>query len=104
MKKVVWTEQAYYALQQTVHYISAHYGRKAAERLLKNAYHTGLLLGDNPYMGAIEPLMAQRAVTYRSIVVGRLNKIIYRIQDEHIEIADFWDVRREPETLSQQIK
>lgn len=50
----------------------------------------------NPHLGAIEPLMAHRAMTYRSIVVNRLSKIVYRIVEDHIEIADFWDTRREP--------
>jgi hypothetical protein len=39
-----------------------------------------------------------------SIVVNRLNKIVYRIVDDLIEIADFWDVRREPESLAKQVK
>ena len=36
--------------------------------------------------------------------VNRLNKIVYRIVEDHIEIADFWDVRREPESLAKQVK
>ena len=56
----------------------------------------GCLLESNPHLGAIEPLMAHRAMTYRSIVVNRLSKIVYRIVEDHIEIADFWDTRREP--------
>jgi hypothetical protein len=42
-------------------------------------------------------------MTYRNIVVNRLNKIVYRIVENRIEIADFWNVRREPVGLSKEI-
>lgn len=48
--------------------------------------------------------MADRADMYRSYIVNRLNKTVYRIVDDHIEIADFWDVRRDPSTLADQVK
>ena len=31
-------------------------------------------------------------------------KLIYCIKDDHIEVADFWDVRRDPGTLANQLK
>ena len=102
--KVVWMEQADEALSRTVKYVGGQFGRKAAEHLLKEAYRMGCLLEKNPHMGPIEPLMTHRATTYRSIVVNRLNKMVYRIVEDRIEIADFWDVRREPSTLANQMK
>ena len=30
--------------------------------------------------------------------------MIYRILDDCIEISDFWDVRRDPNTLADQLK
>ena len=41
---------------------------------------------------------------YRSIVVNRLNKIVYWINDDVIEIVDFWDTRREPVAQAKQVK
>jgi len=29
----------------------------------------------------------------------KINKIVYRIFDNHIKVYDFWDVRREPNYL-----
>lgn len=63
-----------------------------------------MMLADNPSLGPLEPLLADRATSYRSIVVARQNKIIYRIIDDRIEIADFWDVRREPKALVDQMQ
>ena len=102
--KVVWMEQAEEALNQTAVYITGVFGKKASERLLREVYHIGCLLENNPHMGVMEPLLAHRATTYRSIVVNRLNKLVYRIVEDRIEIADFWDVRREPDALAARVK
>ena len=40
---------------------------------------------------------------YRSYVMNHLNKIIYWIAENQIEVVDFWDVRRDPMTLKNQI-
>ena len=62
------------------------------------------LLGEQPYMGKIEPYLAHRPVKYRSIVVNRLNKIVYRIDDDAIRIVAFWDTRREPKKQAEQVE
>jgi hypothetical protein len=41
---------------------------------------------------------------YRSFVVNHLNKIVYRILDDCVEVVDFWDVRREPSALAENIE
>ena len=33
-----------------------------------------------------------------------MNKMVYRITDDCIEIADFWDCRREPKALVEQTR
>jgi plasmid stabilization system protein ParE len=98
--KVIWMEQAEEALNRTVKYICSQFGSKASKRLLKETYSTGCRLEENPYLGSIEPLMAHR----RPIVVNRLNKIVYRVVDDRIEIADFWDTRREPQNQADKTK
>jgi hypothetical protein len=55
------------------------------------------LLTINPYLGPVEPYLLDLPSTYRSVVVAHLNKIVYRIENERIEVVDFWDCRREPE-------
>ena len=56
-----------------------------------------------PNIGSVEPLLADRSIMYRSYVVNRLNKIVYFVKEDHIEVADFWDVRREPKKLSERV-
>ena len=41
---------------------------------------------------------------YRSFVVARLNKMVYRIVGDHIEVDDFWDCRQDPEVLTDRLK
>ena len=65
-------------------------------------YQTERLLEWNPNLGPAEPYLADAPVLYRSIVVNRLNKIIYWINDDVIEIVDFWDTRREPTAQAEQ--
>ena len=101
---VVWLEQADKALSQTADYIAAEYGQRSMDKFMGKVDEVGLLLEDNPYLGPVEPLLADRASTYRSVVVAKVNKIVYRIMDDRIEIADFWDVRREPQALADEVK
>jgi hypothetical protein len=48
--------------------------------------------------------LANATIEYRSIVVNRLNKIVYLINNDDIEIVDFWDTRREPIAQAGQVK
>ena len=55
-------------------------------------------------MGRIEPLLANRATTYRSILVNEINKIVYAVKGDTVEISGFWNMRREPQKLADSIK
>ena len=41
-------------------------------------------------------------MSYRSIIINGLNKLVYRIDDDIIHIVDFWDTRREPKNQASQ--
>ena len=100
--RVVWHPEAAKRLRQVVRYIQTEYGSKTCTKFLKEAYRTERLLARNPCFGPIEPFLADAPVQYRSIVVNRLNKIVYWINEDVIEIVDFWDTRREPKNQAQQ--
>ena len=65
---------------------------------------TRRLIEDSPNIGPIEPLLAERAVMYRSYVMNHLDKIVYCIEGDTIYIVAFWDVRRDPSTLANEVK
>ena len=57
-------------------------------------------------MGKIEPELEGKAYEYRSIVVHEHFKLVYRVDEMHdtIYITAFWDVRQEPQRLTQETK
>ena len=59
-------------------------------------------LMQSPNIGQIDPLYAERAYTYRSIIVNGLNKLVYLIDDDAVHVVDFWDTRREPKNQASQ--
>ncbi|MBR1499537.1 MAG: type II toxin-antitoxin system RelE/ParE family toxin [Bacteroidaceae bacterium] len=100
--RVIWLPQAKRQLRLTAGYILREFGQKARNEFIQEVHRANNLLADNPNTGAVETLLADRAIEYRSYVVNHLNKIIYFIKDDHIEVADFWNVRREPKKLQEQ--
>ena len=81
---------------QTARYIQTQFGAEANLNFREEIHHIVKLLRSNPNLGPIEPLLTDAPVTYRSIVVKHLNKIVYWVNNDVIEVVDFWDCRREP--------
>ncbi|MBQ8969005.1 MAG: type II toxin-antitoxin system RelE/ParE family toxin [Bacteroidaceae bacterium] len=100
---VKWTKQAEQALDEIADFVLEEYGWDACDRFLYRVQHMAKLLEKHPHLGPIEPLLANRPMMYRSVVVGRLNKLVYRIFDNQIKIVDFWDARREPNAQAEQV-
>lgn len=101
--RVIWLPQAQKQLRQTAKYIHREFGQKVRNDFIRDVQHANMLLSDNPYIGSVEQLLADRSLKYRSYVLNRLNKIVYFINEDHVEVADLWDVRREPQKLAQRV-
>ena len=52
----------------------------------------------------VEPLLEGTPVLYRSIVVNRLNKLVYFIEEQTIEIVAVWDTRSEPKSQADELQ
>lgn len=102
--KVMITDFARKQIRKTAKYINREFGKLSKDKFLLEVQHTKRLLEDNPYLGSKELLLAERETTFYSIVVNHLNKMVYRIMDDHIEVDAFWDTRREPKELAKQVK
>jgi plasmid stabilization system protein ParE len=102
--RIIVDERADEKIQETAKYILEMFGRKARQGFRREFHRVVKLLSKNPNIGPAEPFLADAPVMYRSIVVNRLNKIVYWINDDVIEIVDFWDTRREPEAQAKQVK
>ena len=53
-------------------------------------------LKKQPNMAALEPLLTGRACLYRGLVVRRMFKVIYYVENDTIIVADIWDCRQNP--------
>ena len=103
--KARWTDFAWSMLSQTADYILYEYGYRAFDTFLDEIDTCVHLLESQPMIGAEERYLANRPFVYRSMVVGRHNKIVYTIDKESgiIHIVDFWDTHREPIMQSRSI-
>lgn len=101
--KVKWMPLPKRQVKEVAKYICKVFGNKAKEDFMQDVRNASRLIGVAPNVGQVESLLADRADMYRSYVVNRLNKIVYRIMDDYVEVDAFWDVRRDPSTLANQV-
>lgn len=101
-----WNRQAEDELLRAVAYCAAEFGKTVAEDFLDDLDRQIVLLTTSPKLGKREPLLSERSCEYRSLVIHKLFKLVYYINDrkQRIVIADLWDVRREPEKLVRRIR
>ena len=83
-------------MRQVARYVNRMFGRKARQDFMHRVKDSEQLILHQPNIGQIDPLYADRTLTYRSIIINGLNKMVYRIEGDIIYIVDFWDTRREP--------
>lgn len=102
--RVKWLPQAKKQLRFTARYIQKTFGNKTKDDFLREVRNANNTISRNPNIGIEESLLSGRAIPYRSLLVNRLNKIVYRILTDHIEVSAFWDTRREPKKLTEGLK
>ena len=99
-----WWQMDVAALHQVEDYVLERFGEKEPQEFMDDIEHAVLMLADMPAMGKLDPLFAQRKQAYRSIIVRRLNKVVYFVKDDTLHIAAFWDTRREPKGQARQTR
>lgn len=104
MVEVEWSKRANKERIAVLTYGAEVFGIRASIALHRRIEDYVNCLSNNPYMGAIEPLLAERHVEYRSLVVHEHYKLVYRILTDRIYIVDLWNTHREPEILSRRIR
>ena len=83
-------------MRQVARYVNKKFGRKARQEFMQRVRDAEKRIATQPNIGQIDPLYADRPLTYRSVIINGLDKLVYRIDDDIIYIVDFWDTRREP--------
>lgn len=102
--RVKWSPFAKQQMLQIAKYIQKEFGNKYRDNFIQKVRGSNHIIGNNPDIGKVEPLLADSPFTYHSYVLNRLNKIVYRIDNDHVEVVDFWDVRQEPNALAERVK
>ena len=102
--RVVWSLEAHDQLRHAANFIENRFGKSSRTKFLDDIYHVVPLLSQYPYLGKEETLLEGASVVYRSLVIGRLNKIVYYINGNTIEIVALWDTRREPKKLTEELE
>ena len=74
---VVMTDVARQQIRATARYIRGEFGERYREYFLNRVKEMRHYLIANPNLGPLEPLLSDRAISYRSVVVTKLNKMIY---------------------------
>lgn len=94
--KVIWQPAAKKGRTEVAAYIRRQFGAKRKISFLQEVCETAQMLRNAPNIGKIDPLYADRPLTYRSVIINGLNKMVYRVDGDIVYIVDFWDTRREP--------
>jgi plasmid stabilization system protein ParE len=102
--KIQWHKRAATQLHQVEEYVLRDFGERVRQKFMDEIENAVFSLADMPTQGRIDPLFAHRSREYRSIIVRRLNKVVYYIKDDTIHIAAFWDTRREPKGQAEKLK
>ncbi len=100
---VIWTDQANKSLDFIMTCSGSFYTKALLRRLNTSIKQAENILATNAYAGALEPLAEGREYEYRHIVLCKPFKLIYFIAENSIYIADIWDTRQSPQTLTKRL-
>ena len=103
--QVKWDKRAMKRLDKATEYGLYKFGEITSVRFYQKIRSYDSLLAEHPRLGKVEPLLIGRRFEYRSLVVHEYYKLIYYINEAkgRIVVADFWDVRQEPQLLAENI-
>ena len=101
--KVKWSDFAQNEFFKTVEYIDENFGANTRKKFVNEVRYVDSLLETQPYIGRKEPILEKAPLLYRSVKVGEVNRMVYYVGEQIIEIVDFWDMRRNPELLAERV-
>jgi plasmid stabilization system protein ParE len=102
--KIHWHKRAAAQLHQVEEYVLRDFGERVRQEFMDEVEQAVFSLADMPTMGKLDPLFAHRKQAYRSIIVRKLNKVVYYIKGDTLHVAAFWDTRREPKNQAKQTR
>jgi plasmid stabilization system protein ParE len=97
-----WTIVAETQLENIYNFIKAR-SERAATRVYNDILDEASILVNFPYMAPVEPVLSDFPEMYRSLVVRRIYKVTYYVENDEIIIAAIFDCRQRPELLREKV-
>ena len=98
-----WSYRAQKQQDAVADYIFKEFGTLALREFYQKIDKVETDLVEFPEIGKLEPLLAHRKKLYRSIMLTKMNKIIYTINNDYIYVHAVWDTRREPKSQASKL-
>ncbi len=97
--KVIWAQTALTELRNIYDHYLENVSYQMAENIRVSVLESARQIGINPMSGISETRFSEGLFVYRSVVRGHY-KIIYRIENDVVNIVDVFDTRQHPSKLS----
>ncbi|WP_085535418.1 type II toxin-antitoxin system RelE/ParE family toxin [Massilibacteroides vaginae] len=101
---LIWLSPAKESLKEITDYYKKEYSERAARKIVRQIKTAVMKLKDFPEMAAVEFLLEDEPLIYRSLVVTSTYKVVYYIGSDVIYVYDIWDCRQSPETNKRKSK
>ena len=101
--KIIWSEQATYAWQQIADYIYEEFGYDAMLNFREKTIESESKIAEFPNMGTTIVSVKHKEIAFKYVLVTRLSKMIYHVDEEKIIIDLFWDTRMDPKRLANRL-
>lgn len=97
--RIVWSDEAIESVDNTADYIEDYFGVNRSIEFYDEVQEQADSLLQFPMKGPIDEDLKGGRYEYRSLGIGELSRLIYRIDGEIIRILYLWNTRRNPITL-----
>lgn len=97
-----WSDTSYDDLHRILAYVGMNFGRHKAEEVLADFRERAEQLATFPKLGRVFVKDPELGITYRSLS-SKLNKIVYFIDGETINIVTVWQNRQDISRLKKQL-
>ena len=101
MAEIVWSKKARESFDKCVEYTEDNFGERIANRFYDKVFKDIDRIEFFPEIGFPEPLLSERKENFRACIVQKPIKMVYHYDEKNdvVYIDNFWDMRRNPDTL-----
>ena len=97
--RIIWSDEAIKSVDETADYIEDNFGIGRSMEFYDEVQKQADSLLQFPKKGSIDDDLKGGMYDYRSLGIGELSRLVYRIDGETIRILYLWNTRRNPITL-----